>query len=122
MALHKVSELEGALLDAAVAKALGHTLVESMYRPRGGKPAIILGWDVDSEIHVPAYSSNWAQGGPIIGRERIGFQHHAFRVGHETHNTVDAFLPGRHHQSGPTMLIAAMRAFVASHFGEEVEL
>ena len=45
----KTSELTGAALDWAVAKAIGE------YKP----------------VPVPNYSTDWAQGGPIIEREKI---------------------------------------------------
>ena len=69
-------------------------------------------------------SKFWAQGGPIIDEARITLR-------------VNACLPGRWvafidfggsncnvkaRQSGPTALIAAMRCYVASKLGDEVEI
>jgi len=68
-------------------------------------------------------STNWSQGGPIIERERIQvFPHNgamewcgvarAQREGYVALLTKD----------GPTPLIAAMRCYVASKLGDEVEI
>ncbi|HYD75752.1 MAG TPA: phage protein NinX family protein [Ramlibacter sp.] len=114
MAKHKTSELEGALLDAAVAKAEGreqYVLTES-----GG------GSFRDFEP-----SSLWEDGGPIIERERIELEWrdndgwwNGERVGGSRWvATMDVGVPA---QIGTTPLIAAMRAYVASKLGEEVEL
>ena len=56
MTKHKVSELEGALLDAAVAKAEGR---------------LEAWWNTNE-----AYSVEWSDGGPIIERERIEMAHY----------------------------------------------
>jgi hypothetical protein len=71
------------------------------------------------------YSTDWAQGGPIIERELLDL--HSSSGGDWTvekweyevtsgggTNTYIAF--------GPTPLIAAMRCYVASKLGEEVEV
>ena len=109
---HKVSELSGALLDAAVAKAAGFPLDEDGdrldERTSGGAP-------------MPFHpSADWRDAGPIIERERI-------MVGPETE-----FADGSWEWEactwsgkvchGPNPLIAAMRAYIASRFGEEIEL
>jgi hypothetical protein len=96
---HKTAELEGALLDAAVAKAEGV-----------GIWAEGLSW-----------LTEWAEAGPIIERERIS----VFQNGD---GSWSAMMPQAHEDddlvsgTGLTPLIAAMRAYVASRFGEEVEL
>ena len=60
-------------------------------------------------------STNWAQGGPIIEREGIATlpcpRGWAARVGF-----------GGEYIEGPTPLIAAMRCFVASKLGDEVDV
>lgn len=66
-------------------------------------------------------SGNWSQGGPIIEREKIatGFDDaHWLWVGtiYGDDTKPDVF------QYGPTPLVAAMRCFVASKLGEEVEI
>ena len=102
----KTSELTGAALDWAVAKCEG---------------ADYLSAHKDGfAIEYFSYSTDWAQGGPIIERQKIGLR--------EPHKTPDVWY-GRvtadvtvFMKSGPTPLIAAMRCFVASKLGEEVEI
>lgn len=62
------------------------------------------------------YSTNPAQGHPIIERERISSIHTFFPEGWECRNDVNAFA------RGPTALIAAMRCYVVSKLGYEVEV
>lgn len=123
---HKVSELEGALLDAAVAKALGHRdlqLKNGEWRSR----------TEDGELSpIAAFSENWAAGGPISESAGIA----TWRNGDEwraAHGQPDdrgwysiedgiidcSWMDG---MRGATQLVAALRAFVASKFGEEVDL
>ena len=61
------------------------------------------------------YSSDWAVGGPIIEREGISI----YRM---TSDWSAAYNPSGATQDGPTPLIAAMRCFVTSRLGEEVEV
>jgi hypothetical protein len=68
------------------------------------------------------FSTDWAQGGPIIEREEISIEYGraefksewiAYKLG----------LPDEDNpQGGPTPLIAAMRCYVASKLGDEVEI
>jgi hypothetical protein len=65
------------------------------------------------------YSSNWAQGGPIIEQEKINISVSATAPwmawvydGLEMTWLID----------GPTPLIAAMRCFVSANLGDEVEI
>ena len=66
------------------------------------------------------YSSNWAQGGPIIERGDIAkierFSEALWEATAYTKNAQDIV------QSGPNPLVAAMRCYVASQLGDEVEL
>lgn len=102
----KTNELSGAQLDWAVAKAEGR-------------------WDeLDFEAVPPqfrgnmSYSTDWAQGGPIIERERIRLDQMPYPkelwiAGHDSsHDMV----------SGQTPLVAAMRCYVANKLGDEIEL
>jgi hypothetical protein len=121
---HAVATLEGALLDAAVAKATGDVWKHShLYR---------------ADMQNAPYSTVWECGGPIIERERIDV---------ETSPAINAIEPppdrawsargfrrsvpmgiyrtptsGGVWMVGATPLIAAMRAYCASKFGDEVEL
>lgn len=95
----KTSELQGAALDWAVAKC------EDIQ----GKP---LDWT------PPVYSTDWAQGGPIIERECILLSVDAAGVwGVFIESGATDFL-----YHGPTPLVAAMRCYVASKLGDEVEI
>jgi hypothetical protein len=96
----KTSDLIGPALDWAVAKCEG-VPVEA--------PGYV--WEIGKWVNQ--YSTDWAQGGPIIEREGIdlvkmhgsGWHAELKRIAH-----------------GPTPLIAAMRAYVASKLGDEVEI
>jgi hypothetical protein len=80
------------------------------------------------------YSTDWAQGGPIIEREKIGVwwaTHYVDEDGVEygnhwyaevgcTDENADSRYCGV--ADGPTPLIAAMRCYVASKLGDEVEV
>jgi hypothetical protein len=121
---HKVAELEGALLDAAVALAEGRLGGE--VRMWGDVPFIEGGGVGQSGSNVTAWSPsiNWLQGGPIIERELIcldwgGDAWHAFFDVKGRWPEMDI---RNNEQKGSTPLIAAMRAYVASKLGEEVDL
>jgi hypothetical protein len=74
-------------------------------------------------------STNWSQGGPIIERERIdvtwsGTQWVAMWWADNSgmaKNPAQRFTHNRQ-KAGPTPLTAAMRAYVASKMGEEVNV
>lgn len=121
----KTQDLTGPALDWAVAKAEG----DKVFRPRVGRPTYWdkaddrwvvraqvanVGWFADY-TYTP--STNWAQGGPIIEREGI-----------RIHRSVtDQWWAGPESDphrpvAGPTPLIAAMRCYVASHLGDEVDI
>lgn len=111
----KTSELVDIRLDWAVSMALGIT---NFGAPAGRSEAheFTLMRDVDPDIQ---YSSKWDAGGPIIDREKI-----------RTQPSLDApdiwlaqqgFGTGKYCY-GPTLLIAAMRCFVASKLGDDVEI
>ncbi|MDM0024091.1 phage protein NinX family protein [Variovorax saccharolyticus] len=109
----KTSELAGSQLDLWVAKADGR--VNAFISPL----KVDVVWDPDcDEAFMP--SSDWADGGPIIESERISV------IPGETNQVgplVDGWIAearGARAMDGPTPLIAAMRAYVASKFGEDV--
>ena len=100
----KTSELTGAALDWAVAKAEG-----------------VVSDDIDdfclSVRGEYAYSTDWAQGGQIIERERIRTW--------EEDGKFHADTPRRSPYcwfTGSTPLIAAMRTLVASKLGDDVDI
>jgi len=76
-------------------------------------------------LHAANYfdpSSNWAQGGPIIEREWLDVtpwpneSDEDLRWQCKQHDSIDCVA------FGPTPLIAAMRCYVASKLGDEVEV
>lgn len=95
----KVSELEGADLDYWVAIAIG---MKNYIYPGTGRR------------YSP--SSDWSQGGPIIERERMSIR----SVTPMDTQVWYVELGLNCFAYGETMLIAAMRCYVASKFGEEV--
>lgn len=114
----KTADLIGDDLDLWVARAVGHTVQRS---PSGG-------WEVlDAKtghlVENTDYSTDWAHGGPVVEREQIdlyGYRGLWMPDGQQWRGSIDhpagLMAIGR----GPTPLIAAMRAYVASKFGEEV--
>ena len=103
----KTSELKDAALDWAVAKCEGDELAMARIRyPEQMK-----------HLNAVAPSKYWDQGGPIIEREGICL--HRYKDGSEWSATYSAQDP---ESFGPTPLIAAMRCYVASKLGDEVEV
>ena len=99
----KTNELTGAALDWAVAKCEG--LCEGDFA-----------WYYDRRDTFN-YSTNWAQGGPIIEREKI-----TLRIW-EDEDYVNAYITDtKDWLEGPTPLIAAMRCYVASRLGRKIYL
>jgi hypothetical protein len=108
----KTSELTGHALDWAVAKC------EFV----GDLPFVSIGGELRSKHEAWHYhpSTDWAQGGPIIEREGIGV--YRFRGAWAAHCPLPN---GGFHacmENQPTPLIAAMRCYVASKLGDEVDV
>jgi hypothetical protein len=103
----KTSELQDLALNYAVALALKITPVVSIQ-------------SITNRTFEP--SSKWSQGGPIIEREKISV------IGYtdQWEACADVGIYVDNYQgdwiSGPTALIAAMRCYVASKIGDEVEI
>ena len=93
----KTSELKDLALDYVVGSLHGYSM-----NPATRSSAWI------------AYSTDWAQGGPIIEREGIAI----FIEYPKDWGATD----GNYRKAGDTPLIAAMRCFVASKLGDEVEI
>jgi Protein of unknown function (DUF2591) len=89
----KTNELIGRNLDWAVSKAL-----------KG----------MSTKYPFP-YSTDWMQGGPIIEHEKID-------VVFSTERGWGAAIQMAHMSEGPTSLVAAMRCYVESKLGSEVEI
>jgi hypothetical protein len=96
----QTSDLIGAQLDWAVAKCEGVSLESFMSAQ-------------DFAEHAYQYSTTWSHGGLIIERESIGLMRF---------ETWVADPDGAFEQYGHTPLIAAMRCYVASKLGDEVEI
>jgi len=111
----KTSELTGAALDWAVAKCEGVALVLAPFT--GARNFVILGQNMKPTIVMYEPSLYWAQGGPIIEREKITLCYDTCQP-----RWVGCDWAARLTEFGPTPLIAAMRCYVASKLGDEVEL
>lgn len=104
----KTSELTGAALDWAVAKC------EGAYAPS-------VDTDIDGTKRVnyggmyPEWSTDWPQGGPIIEREELS-RLVCYGTNEWECNNGPIFCGGQ------TPLVAAMRCYVASRLGDEVEV
>jgi hypothetical protein len=124
----KVSELSGALLDYWVCRADGLKVIVAMRENcLDTQPSCLEVNERGVRVlrHSPSETSN--QAGWRMVKARIGFTT-GFREGEwcaavelkaETY-CDGGVLGGEHMHSGPTPLIAAMRCYVASQFGEEV--
>ena len=118
----KTSELTGAALDWAVAKCEGAAEKWRSGAPFlwDGTPCIrMYGHDVD---YTP--SADWAHGGPIIEEERIDllcWEFHSTPWKASIEGGTDAGV-ALYVEYGPTPLIAAMRCYVASKLGDEVDV
>lgn len=106
MARIKVAEAADGALDWMVAKALNPADPQHGWDAVKGKP-----------VWTP-YSTDWSQGGPIIERERITIRYWTNMA------LIYAFMPhdDDEWEEGLTPLIAAMRCFVASKLGDEVDV
>ena len=122
----KTSELTDIALDWAVAKCMGATnlrydTVATWWVDLNGEPrALSAGWSPRQSWHP---STNWAQGGPIIEQEKIAvnYDHTGRRI--DCWTAACASMPLTWATlSGPTPLIAAMRCYVASKLGDDIEL
>jgi hypothetical protein len=109
----RTNELQGAALDWVVA------LIEHPEWKEQGFLEVFpddLRFEDGAAYITYTPSTDWAQGGPIIEREGIEL----FR-----NNEKNYWFTSKARNQigvGPTPLVAAMRAFVASKFGDEIEL
>ncbi len=113
----KTNELIGPALDWAVAKCEGKRL--------GALTGEMLTLRISQGVRPPDYSGDWSQGGPIIEREEIGIKRNApCSAGREweASPSITAKGAGGRYGYGPTPLIAAMRCYVASKLGDEVNI
>ena len=112
----KVSELTGHALDWAVAKCEGAT-----EEWRSGAPFL---WDGVPCIRIDGHdvnyrpSTDWSQGGPIIGRENICL----WSEGHDWEAKIQTASGEWLAEWAEKPLVASMRCYVASKLGDEVEI
>lgn len=115
--MKKVSELTGSELDYWVAKAQGYERVRLNLKGKYGNRTVYV--DHVDVVGVGPFkpSSSWAQGGPIIERERITI----FEKGEGWAASI-VISPSTRlcDVRGDTHLEAAMRCYVASVYGEHV--
>lgn len=113
----KTSELTGAALDWAVAKCedLEHYFEDGL--------VCLKGQPFDTHWLYWTPSTDWLQGGAIIEREKIGlkFWGCAWDATCAYENDDDDVVR-QAEGTGETPLIAAMRCYVASKLGDEIEL
>lgn len=121
----KTAELDGVLLDYWTARADGRERVKIL-----NAGARLNGVRLENDTCAattpgfpdwwqPYHADTWHTAGTIIEREKIGTTFGKF--GGQWHALVigDHIVP-KPTTTGPTPLIAAMRAFVASRFGDTV--
>jgi len=103
----KTSELTRAALNWAVAKAEGKT------------PSLFIFRRTGHFASVHHYSTDWSMGGPIIEREGITIARRGKYQWSEWGAVLNDFA---FDEEGTTPLIAAMRCYVASKLGDEVDI
>ena len=122
----KTSSLTGKALDWAVAQAAE---LEPMLSPLYSYNVkvgvhVVLREDLIARKYVTySPSTDWAQGGPIIDRERITISQGRDLMASIWH--LDSQLKSdwyRFKSGGPTPLVAAMRCYVLSKLGEYVDV
>jgi hypothetical protein len=110
----KTSELTDIALDWAVTKCMHSAaandarFLEIFKHQRGTKQA-------------HCYSISWAEGGPIIEREVIILIHPKYDCW-TAHKYDDRIEDESYTLDGPTPLVAAMRCYVASQLGDEIDV
>ena len=118
----KTADLIGPALDWAVAECLEATRIQ-LYEYNGRR---MIRVSLPEGIHAPWEPSRyWGQGGPIIEREMINVKSNLARMREYPEYDWLSDCPEKRicvSFSGPTPLIAAMRCFVASRLGDEVDI
>ena len=110
---NKTSEFTGAALDWAVAKCEGRPHSYAVTDVKGQPPLTAVAF-------TP--STDWGIGGPIIEREGIEWQ---WLPRSNQYGARKPSLGGMNRtfwMDGPTILVAAMRCYVASRLGDEVDV
>lgn len=106
----KTAELTDITLDWAVAIASGK------------RPSMFIFQQTGKLSPEHNYSTDWAQGGPIMDRENIEVKHHDVYVASIYYRDGIGSDECLFKATGPTMLVAAMRCYVASKLGDEITI
>lgn len=128
----KTQDLTGPALDWAVAKCEQKPLVfrgrkwptdgtaTVEYAPWAVHPVVNGSGPFVASLCNSTYSpsTDWSQGGPIIEREGISLEWSGWGGDEQWL----AYIKHDDEFKGPTPLIAAMRCYVASHLGDEVDI
>jgi hypothetical protein len=111
----KVNEAKGQVLDFLVAQAAGMKI----YRSKSGRWMTANYGEFNHRHGTPWFepTTDWAQGGPFIERKKIELN--LFGSGWMATLTNG---PAVSEEVGPTPLVAAMRCYIASKLGDEVEV
>lgn len=121
----KTSELTGTALNWAVGLADNRHIRQFIGGGLEARGRTESGAELPDEYDIWMIwtpSASWAQGGPIIEREGIGLDYYP-DGGHPQGGEWGALTnEGTVESFGPTPLIAAMRCYVASKLGDEVEI
>ena len=115
----KTTELKGNALNWAVAKCEGHTVTSLLGGGVWVKGRHEDGYELDGYDHVFGPSFSWTAGGPIIEREFINLTHEPGGDWVAADRKAGQMFTASHIDSP---LIAAMRVFVLSHLGAEVDV
>lgn len=114
----KTSKLSGAALDWAVAQC----------ELLNGADYTLEIRNFDGTLRVnfggmyPEWSTDWHEGGAIIEREGINLDNYARNPKWCAWTPAPEQATGEAQADGPTLLIAAMRCYVASKLGDDVEV
>jgi len=115
----KVKELEGTALDWSVAKAEGVNAgikYGVVQRPLTPDEKSDLGLHSEADAYQRYnYLENWALAGPIIEREFIA-------LGYGPNDGWIGMDMNGNYYMGPTPLVAAMRCYVISKLGFEIDI
>jgi len=123
----KTSELIGPALDYMVHVANGNSMASCSYWLEKYE-------DEQRRALCEDYSTDWACGGPLIEREGLRWNKHGdqFYVWTPDHPWYDPLHEPMWYEKegviwrgfayGPTLLVAAMRCYVASKLGDEVDI
>jgi len=118
----KVSDLKGLELDFQVARAEDHKIVRSKNKIFIGRLPWLnyVFWGHGGTDYSP--STRWSQGGPIIEKEGIFLAVATTNNGKPTLWSAEIPLSCDEFDMGPTPLIAAMRVYIRSEFGDTVKV